>query len=205
MKTTAIATSCLALISIVAGNPLPGDNSKRDNGGYKSNGWKGGSLKDVTDILKPARFTSTFQVIATPDQVINGTVPAPGEPGAVGYYNFGINTALDVICFNIVLKGVTGDYQSLAKTATHLHGAIRGATGPPRLAFPNPLPISDNPKVTRYSKGCLKGPFTTGVVVNGIDTGAGFTVAQIEANPAGFFCDAHTTKYVPGVVRGQLA
>ncbi|KAK4890295.1 hypothetical protein LTR49_028743, partial [Elasticomyces elasticus] len=173
-------------------------------GGKKGNGWKGGSLKDIKDVLKPARFTSTYQVIATPNQVINGTVPTPGEPGAIGYYNFGINSALDVICFNVVLKGVTGDYQSLAKTA-HVHGAARGATGPPRLALPNPLPVSDSPKVTRYSKGSLKGPFTTGVVINGVDTGAGFTVSQIEANPAGFFCDSHTRKYVPGVVRGQLA
>ena len=39
----------------------------------------------------------------------------------------------------------------------------------------------------------------------GIDTGDGFKVKQIEDNPAGFFCDAHTVKYVPGVVRGQLA
>merc|ERR1712000_728117 len=48
-------------------------------------------------------------------------MPAPGEPGAVGYYNYGINSKDDVICYDIVLKGVTGDYQSAAKTATHIH------------------------------------------------------------------------------------
>ena len=34
--------------------------------------------------------------------------------------------------------------------------------------------------------------------------GAGFTLSQIEANPAGFFTDSHTNLFVPGVVRGQL-
>ncbi|KAK5693047.1 hypothetical protein LTR97_010523 [Elasticomyces elasticus] len=179
MKTTAFAASCLALISVVTANPI-------FDGGKKTNAWKGG--KDWN-----------------PDQVINGTVPTPGEPGAIGYYDFGINSKLDVICYDIVLKGVTGDYQSPAKTATHIHQAVKGASGPPRLAFPNPLPVSDDPKVTRYSKGCLKGPFTTGILRNGTDTAAGFTVAQIEANPAAFFCDSHTKKYVPGVLRGQLA
>jgi len=53
----------------------------------------------------------------------------------------------------------------------------------------------------------MTGPFTTGINVTGTttDTGAGFKVAQIEANPAGFFCDTHTKKFVPGAVRAQLA
>ncbi|KAK3066611.1 hypothetical protein LTR53_016977 [Teratosphaeriaceae sp. CCFEE 6253] len=196
MKTTSIAATCLALASIGAASPVA--SSKWSTGGKKG-AWKGG--KDWTDIA----FTSTYSCVATPDQVINGTTPTPGEPGAIGYYDFAINSDLDVICYDVVLKGVTGDYQSLAKTATHVHQAAKGATGPPRLAFPNPLPISDDPKVTRYSKGCMKGPFTTGIVTNGVDTGAGFTVTAIEANPAGFFCDTHTKKYLPGAVRGQLA
>ena len=50
----------------------------------------------------------------------------------------------------------------------------------------------------------MVGPFTTGVLANGTDTGTGFRVAQIEANPANFFTDAHTTSFVAGVVRGQL-
>lgn len=34
--------------------------------------------------------------------------------------------------------------------------------------------------------------------------GAGFSLKQIERNPAGFFTDAHTNLFVAGVVRGQL-
>ncbi len=111
------------------------------------------------------------------------------------------------VCQDITLLGVTGSYKSAALTATHVHEAVKGASGPPRIAFPNPLPVSDDPSVPRRSTGCLSGPFVTGIVnmTTGIDTGNGFMVKQIEANPAGFFCDAHTAKYVPGVVRGQLA
>lgn len=102
---------------------------------------------------------------------------------------------------NITLLGVTGAYQSTAKTATHIHEAPFGSTGPPRIALPNP--IGDDQ--LRRSMGCMTGPFTTGILANGVDTGTGFTLAQIEANPAGFFTDAHTAMFVPGVVRGQLA
>lgn len=52
----------------------------------------------------------------------------------------------------------------------------------------------------------MTGPFTTGLKgADGQDTGAGFKVSQIEANPASFFSDVHTKEYTAGVVRGQLA
>lgn len=90
-------------------------------------------------------------------------------------------------------------------TATHIHEAAIGSAGPPRLAFPNPEPADSGPEVVKRSSGCLQGPFTTGIEAdNGTDTGSGFTVAQIEANPAGFFTDSHTAVSVAGVVRAQL-
>lgn len=57
--------------------------------------WKKGGKP----VPSPFYFTSTYQVVATPDQVINGTTPTPGEPGAIGYFNYGININLDVICY----------------------------------------------------------------------------------------------------------
>lgn len=56
------------------------------------------------------------------------------------------------------------------------------------------------------SKGCLKGPFETGIIdeETGLDTGVGFMVSEIEQNPAGFFSDVHSSLAVPGAVRGQL-
>ena len=181
---------CSTLVALVTAIPTKGNN------------WKDWSPSSGS----PFHFTSTFNVVATPDQVVNGTTSTPGEPGAVGYFNFGLNSDLNVICYNITLEGVTGDYQSPALTATHIHEAVKGASGPPRMAFPNPMPISEDPNVVRTSVGCLTGPFVTGLTNSetGLDQGAGFEVKEIEDNPAGFMTDSHTTKYVPGVVRGQI-
>ncbi|MFF0909932.1 CHRD domain-containing protein [Microbacterium enclense] len=156
-----------------------------------------------TEVAEPSEFTSAFTVMATPDQVINNDgVATPGESGATGTFTFRINSDEEIICYDIRLEGVSGDYQSPAKTATHIHEAAVGKQGPPRIAFPNPAPVGDGP---RTSSGCLQGPFTTGVQANGVDTGEGFSLAEIEANPAGFTGDSHTTAFPAGVVRGQLS
>lgn len=156
-----------------------------------------------TTVPEPSTFTSAFTVMATPDQVVatDGT-PAPGEPGATGTFDFRINSETEVICWDITLRGVTGEYQSPAKTATHIHEAAAGQPGPPRIAFPDPVDRGDG---TRTSSGCLQGPFTTGVTNDaGADTGTGFSLAQIEADPSGFTGDTHTASYTAGAVRGQL-
>ncbi|PQE28141.1 guanine deaminase protein [Rutstroemia sp. NJR-2017a BBW] len=146
----------------------------------------------------PFIFTSTYNIVALGSEVRNGTTAAPGPDNAVGYFNYGINSFSNTICYNITLLNVAGTYQSPAKTATHIHQAARGASGPPRIALPNP--VGDDKK--RVSVGCITGPFTTGLNgADGKDTGTGFTVQQIEANPAGFFTDAHTNLYPLGVIR----
>ena len=164
----------------------------------------GSSAQAADDpVDEPDTFTSMFTVSATPDQVIDPEGnPAPGEEGASGVYNFRINSNEEIICWDITLRGVTPPYQSMARTATHVHEAVRGAGGPPRLAFPDPTDAGDG---TLKSSGCMQGPFTTGIDADdGTDTGEGFSLAQIEANPAGFSADSHTSAFVPGVVRGQL-
>lgn len=148
----------------------------------------------------PFNFTSTYNIVATPDQVVNGTTFTGGLPGTIGYFNYGINSDLDLICWNIKLVGFRGEYQSPARTATHIHQAARGMSGPPRLAFPNPAGTGHE----RYSFGCMTGPFTTGLVQNGQDTGTGFMVRQIEDNPSAFMTDVHSSLAVPGAVRGQF-
>ena len=70
-----------------------------------------------------------------------------------------------------------------------------------RIAFLNP--VGDGAK--RNSLGCLKGPFRTGVLANGVDTGEGFHVKQIEQDPEAFFTDVHSSLAAPGAVRGQLS
>jgi len=155
-----------------------------------------------TTVDEPSTFTSAFTVMATPDQVLNAdAVSTPGEAGATGQFNFRVNSDLEIICYDITLTGVTGDYMSPAKTATHIHQAATGLAGPPRIAFPNPAPVGDGP---RTSSGCLQGPFTTGVLANGVDTGDGFSLKSLEDNPAAFAGDSHTAAFTAGVVRGQL-
>merc|ERR1712070_1002532 len=56
-------------------------------------------------------------------------------------------------------------------------------------------PVGDGKK--RISIGCMMGPYETGIVSNGQDTGAGFTVKQIEDNPSAFFTDVHSSLAVP--------
>lgn len=155
-----------------------------------------------TEVSAPDTFTSAFTVMATPDAVINTDgEAAPGEEGATGTFTFRVNSELEIICYEITLEGVTGDYESPARTATHIHEANAGEGGPPRIAFPNPEPVGDGP---RTSSGCMEGPFTTGIENDGVDTGDGFSLAQLEANPAGFSADSHTVDFPAGVVRGQL-
>jgi hypothetical protein len=150
---------------------------------------------------EPDRFTSMFTAMASPEMVI-GTdgKPAPGQPGATGTFDYRINSDEEILCYGLRLEGVTGEYKSPARTATHIHQAAEGQAGPPRIALPNPQGEGG----TRTSSGCLKGPFTTGVMANGQDTGTGFSLKQIEANPAAFFGDTHTAEFTAGAVRGQL-
>lgn len=156
-----------------------------------------------TEVAEPSSFTSAFTVMATPDQVLNADgVATPGPAGASGTFDFRVNSDLDIICYDITVSGISGDYMSPAKTATHIHQAAAGKAGPPRIAFPNPAPIGDGP---RTSSGCLQGPFTTGIVNDGVDTGEGFTLLQLEADAAAFAADTHTAANPAGAVRGQLS
>ncbi|CZR53244.1 uncharacterized protein PAC_03122 [Phialocephala subalpina] len=157
---------------------------------------------DDASCNSPFMFTSTYHVTAVGSEVRNGTAPAPGPKDAVGFFEYGINSWLDTICYNITLLNVAGNPQSPAKTATHIHQAARGASGPPRIAFPNP--VGDDKR--RSTAGCLTGPFTTGLNgPDGKDTGTGFIVKQIEESPVAFFTDYHSNLFSLGVVRGQLA
>ena len=161
-----------------------------------------GSASAETEVAEPATFTSAFTAMATPDSVVdNDGVATPGQPGAAGTFMYRINSDLEVICYDITLDGVTPPYQSPAKTATHIHEAVAGKAGPPRIALPNP---EDDGSGSLVGSGCLQGPFTTGLAPQGTDTGSGFSLAQLEADPAAFFTDTHTTAFAAGAVRGQL-
>jgi hypothetical protein len=185
MKTIAV----LALAALAQASPVSKDTrslAARTDSKHKS----------------PFVFTSTYEVVASPNQVVDSANEFTGGlEGCTGLFNFGINSHENVICYNITIDGFEGDYQSPATSATHIHEAAVGKAGPPRIAFPNPVEISEG---RRSSIGCLRGPFKTGVVTNGTDSGDGFHVKEIEENPAGFFSDVHSSLAVPGATRGQL-
>ncbi|RYO71991.1 hypothetical protein AA0113_g1526 [Alternaria arborescens] len=167
-------------------------------------GGEGAAAAGIVDARQLFDFSSTHFVNAVPEEVVNGTEPTGGLAGASGTFNFGINSASNMICYNITLHNFQGEFDSPATTATHIHEAARGASGPPRISFPNPEPVEGNEAV-RNSAGCMKGPFTTGIMVEGVDSGEGFHVSMIEANPAAFMADTHSSLALPGAVRGQMA
>ncbi|KAG9765686.1 hypothetical protein KCU73_g290, partial [Aureobasidium melanogenum] len=150
----------------------------------------------------PSKFTSYYEVKATTDQVVNGTTPTSDLAGASGLFKIGINSELNLICNNIELYNFHGEYQPPAAIATHIYEAAKGVSGPPRIAFPNPVEVGNG---VRRSVGCQQGPSKTSLLANGKDTADDFHISQIEKNPAGFFANTHSRLAVPGAVRGQLA
>lgn len=48
----------------------------------------------------PFTYTSTFNVVAVGAEVTsNANEPAPGAPEATGFFNYGLNSELDTICY----------------------------------------------------------------------------------------------------------
>jgi hypothetical protein len=156
------------------------------------------------EVAEPDSFTSAFTAMATPDQPVDmeGN-PAPGVEGASATADFRINSDEEIICFDITTEGQE-NFSSPANTATHIHEAPAGQAGPPRVVFPNP----NSGEGTLTSSGCIQGPFETGVepADDGVDAGEGFTLAEIEADPTGYYFDTHTEGgfEATGTVRGQL-
>ncbi|WVR08827.1 hypothetical protein IAU60_005885 [Kwoniella sp. DSM 27419] len=153
----------------------------------------------------PFHFTSTLVAYGSPDTIVNNSqVAVPGLPEGWAKFQFGLDSKEDNIT-----GWIRGNYSSPAVTATHIHEAVAGRAGPPRIAFPNPQPKKgENQDLDQFSwresLGCKQGPFTTGVVNNGTDSGTGFTIAKLEENPEGFFADTHTVQFPAGAVRGQI-
>lgn len=161
------------------------------------------ALAEDAPVPPPATFTSTLTATLTPDAVVDDAgAPAPGQPGATGTFTLQLNSEADIVCYDITLTGVTPPFSSPARTATHLQEGQPNESGNPRMVFPDPQGPPGGPMT---SKGCLQGPFTTGVVVGDADTGTGFTLKDLEANPAAWFVDTHTEQFRTGAVRGQLS
>ena len=113
------------------------DPKKGDDKHYDYDPKKGDDKHDDYDNKKGDdkhfEFTSAYTVLATPNQVVNNSNAFTGGlKGTSGTFSYWINSHHNVICYEIILKGFRGEYQSPALTATHIHEGARGKSGPPR-------------------------------------------------------------------------
>lgn len=150
----------------------------------------------------PQKFTSAFTVTATPDNVLDSSgLPVEGESGASGSATLRVNSDLDIICWDVTVRGVSGTVAGAGLSGMAIREAPAGYTGPARIAVPNP----EGNAAKRTGAGCAQGPFKTGVVgEDGRDTAAFFSLADLEKNPSAYAWDLETTAFPAGAIRGQL-
>lgn len=102
-STATLAT--LFLSSSVLAGPIwgPGHGGDDDRKNKEGKGWDNDKDKDRYKEYDFSQFKNVYTVKAYPDQVVSGqgtaAVPAPGEPGAKGFFKFGINVHKNTICY----------------------------------------------------------------------------------------------------------
>ena len=78
----------------------------------------------------------SFSVSATP-----GAVPQEdgerGNESASATYDLDLYVDAEVVCYDISVSGVSGDWESPAPTANHIHAGNVGLVGPAIVAFPD--------------------------------------------------------------------
>jgi hypothetical protein len=98
-----------------------------------------------------------------------------GPPAAMGHATINLRPMSSEVCYNVVIKGITGN-------AVHIHKAPKGQNGPVSVPF-------TAPKDT-ITTGCAKVDATT--------------MTDIGSNPTMFYVNVHTTEFPQGAIRGQL-
>merc|ERR1712217_130916 len=117
MKVSQVA----AVLAVTASaSAAPWKDGKKSWGGHWKGGWKNGHEEKCMD--GPFEFTSTYSVVATPDQVVNSDNEFTGGlEGTKGFYEYGINSKEDYICWTTRRAFFTDVHSSLA-----VPGAVRG-------------------------------------------------------------------------------
>lgn len=103
----------------------------------------------------------------------------PADPDGTGRVKIKLDPKNSEVCWKIKVEDIT-----LPATGAHIHQAPRGENGP------IVVPLSP-PDERGKSKGCAT-----------VDPAL---LQQIQADPAGFYVNVHTTDYPGGAIRGQLA
>ncbi|MFZ5720711.1 MAG: CHRD domain-containing protein [Pseudomonadota bacterium] len=100
------------------------------------------------------------------------------DADGAGHANFRIDPAKNEICYDLMVEKIE------PATMAHIHKGEAGASGP--VAVPLTKPAADG-----KSAGCA----TVGAPV----------VADILANPGGYYVNVHNGPHPGGAIRGQLA
>lgn len=105
-------------------------------------------------------------------------IPGPGDPDGSGTASIRLTGGEGRLCFALTARNIT-----LPAAAAHVH---RGGAA---VAGPVVVPLSP-PDASGRSEGCVA-----------VDRAL---VAEILANPSGFYANVHTSDFPAGAIRGQL-
>jgi hypothetical protein len=125
--------------------------------------------------------TSASNTLVTLKSTMAGAneVPGPGDPNASGSTIVILNSVSGQVCYRITVRGISSPL-----TAGHIHVGAAGVAGP--VVIPFPAVVGNGPNFA----GCT---FADPALV-----------ANIIANPAGYYTNVHNASFPSGVERGQL-
>ncbi len=108
---------------------------------------------------------------------LTGAAESPaGDPDGSGRAVIGLNVSEGLVCWSMTVKGIA------AATASHIHKAPAGSTGPVVVTLGTPA--------TGANKGCA--------------AAARSLIRDILANPGEYYINVHNKDFPAGAVRGQL-
>lgn len=104
--------------------------------------------------------------------------PGSADADGAGHASFRIDPAKNQVCYDLMVEKIE------PATMAHIHKGAAGASGPVVVPLTKPGPDGK-------SSGCA--------------TAAAPVVAEILANPGGYYVNVHNAPHPGGAVRGQLA
>jgi hypothetical protein len=111
-------------------------------------------------------------------------VPVLGDPDGIGGANIVLNAAEGEVCASIGAAFIQ------PATVAHIHRGARGVPGPVVVDFTSLIIPGISFTGTSVIRGCVDANPTL--------------IAEIIANPSGFYVNVHNAEFMGGAVRGQL-